>query len=225
MPAEAMLTRFLRGANGKFVPNAIPDQPVPTEDAQLCARQRFGWAETDYVAGATGRLSESRGIPEFIDAAKCTHAPLRWTIAGVGPMQHEIDACDPACIQTLDYASPSDDDIAAIDVYVQSPRGEGLSLSLLQAMRAAKAIVAARVNASEVAVRGVDGLLEEPRSARAMADGFERMHTDPGHARRLGASARARYLEKYWVERQAEAYEDLCSDVCARNGSAETSIS
>jgi glycosyltransferase involved in cell wall biosynthesis len=223
MPDEAMLARFPRAANAKFVPNAIPDQPLPTLEDRARARQRFGWVEPDFVAGAMGRLSEAKGIPEFIGAALSTRAPLRWAVAGVGPLQDELDRCDQSRIQALGYVSPSDDYITAIDVYVQSSRGEGLSLSLLQAMRAAKPIVATRVNATELAVRdGIDGILVEPRSASAMADGVERMRTDPVLARRLGASARARFLEKFLVERQAEAYEELYSRVCESRGRTET---
>lgn len=223
MPDEAMLGRFPRRARAKFIPNAIPDRSLPTPDERARARATFGWAENDFVAGAMGRLSESKGVPEFIEAALRTRAPLRWAVAGVGPLQDEIDRCDPSRIQALGYVSPSDDYITAMDVYVQSSRGEGLSLSLLQAMRAAKPIVATRVNATELAIRdGVDGILVAPRSARAMADGVERIRKDPELALRLGASARARFLEKFRIERQAEAYEELYSRLSERRRRTES---
>ena len=224
MPDEAMLAAFPRTANTKFIPNAIPDQPLPTAEARAQARRRFAWGDSDFVAGAMGRLSDSKGVPEFIEAAISTHAPLRWAIAGVGPLQAAIDRSDPSRIQAVGYVSPSDDFMTAIDVYVQSSRGEGLSLSLLQAMRAAKPIVATRVNATELAVRdGIDGLLVEPRSARALANGVERIRNEPDLARRLGASARARFMELFRVERQAEAYEELYSRLRASRRVSETS--
>jgi glycosyltransferase involved in cell wall biosynthesis len=107
-------------------------------------------------------------------------------------------------------------------VYVQPSRVEGLSLSLLQAMRAGKPIVATRVNATELAIRdGIDGLLVEPRSASALKNGVERVAADRGFAQRLGDSARARFLENFCIERQAEAYELLYSQVCAARGKSE----
>jgi glycosyltransferase involved in cell wall biosynthesis len=223
MPDETMLGAFPRAANAKFIPNAIPDQPLPRVDERARARQRFGWTECDFVAGAMGRLSAEKGIPEFIEAALSTGAPLRWAVAGVGPLQADIERCDPSRIQAVGYVSPSDDYVTAIDVYVQSSRGEGLSLSLLQAMRAAKPIVATRVNATELAIRdGVDGLLVEPLSASALAEGVERVQADRSLAQRLGASARARFLEKFRIERQAEAYNDLYTRVCEAHAISET---
>jgi glycosyltransferase involved in cell wall biosynthesis len=209
-PDEAMLAAFPRSAKARFIPNAIPDRPLPTAEARTRARQRFNWADGDFVAGAMGRLSVSKGVVECIQAALATEAPLRWAIAGVGALQAEIDRCDPARIQALGYVSPSDDFIAAIDVYVQSSHSEGLSLSLLEAMRAAKPIVATRVNATALAIRdGVDGVLVEPRSASALADAVERIRSDRDFARRIGESARARFLERFRIERQAEAFEQL----------------
>jgi len=223
MPDETMLAAFPHAANAKFIPNAIPDIPLPNAIERAKARAYFGWTESDFVAGAMGRLSAEKGIPEFIEAALSTRAPLRWAAAGVGPLQADIERCDPARIQVVGYVSPSDDYIAAIDVYVQSSRGEGLSLSLLQAMRAAKPIVATRVNATELAVRdGIDGLLVEPRSASALAEGVERVRADRELAQRLGASARARFLETFRIERQAEAYDELYSRVCAAHDRSET---
>ena len=226
MPDEAMLATFPRAATKKFIPNAIPDQPLPSADDRANARRRFGWGDGDFVAGAMGRLTPSKGIPEFIEAAILTRAPLRWAVAGVGAMQADIDRCDPARIQAVGYVSPSDDFVTAIDCYVQSSRGEGLSLSLLQAMRAAKPIVATRVNATELAVRdGVDGVLVEPRSASALAAGVERVRSDRDFAQRVGASARARFLENFRIERQADAYEDLYTRVCASHqGSEKTEV-
>jgi len=226
MPDETMLSAFPRAANKKFIPNAIPDLPLPDAAERARARERFGWTDSDFVAGAMGRLSAEKGIPEFIEAALSTHAPLRWAVAGVGPLQADIERCDPSRIQAVGYVSPSDDYVTAIDVYVQSSRGEGLSLSLLQAMRAAKPIVATRVNATELAIRdGVDGVLVEPCSAGALAEGVEKIQSDRDLAQRLGASARARFLEKFRIQRQAEAYDELYSRVCAAHGRSETSAS
>jgi glycosyltransferase involved in cell wall biosynthesis len=222
MPDEAMLAAFPRAAKTKFIPNAIPDRPLPTAEERARARARFGWTDRDFVAGAMGRLSESKGIPEFIHAANATKAPLLWAVAGVGPMQADIECCDPARVRALGYVTPSDDFITAIDVYVQASHSEGLSLSLLEAMRAAKPIVATRVNGTKLAIRdGVDGVLLEPRSASALANGVERLCADRAYAQRLGDSARTRFLDNFRMERQAAAYDELYSRVRAAHARSE----
>ena len=93
-------------------------------------------------------------------------------------------------------------------------------------MRAAKPIVATRVNATALAIRdGIDGVLVEPRSASALAEGVERIKADSSFARRLGASARARFTENFRIERQAAAYEEIYLRVCAARRKSETGAS
>ncbi len=209
-PDASMLKKFPPWTRTRFIPNAIPDQAVPTAEERARGRARFKWADGDYVAGAMGRVSLAKGVPELIDAAYRSSPPLRWAIAGVGPLQKDIEACDPARVQAVGYISPSDDYIAAIDVYLQPSRSEGLSLSLLQAMRAAKPIVATRVNATVLAIRdGVEGLLVDPRDPPALVDAVERLRRDPAFAQRLGDSARARFTEMFRIEAQARAYDDI----------------
>lgn len=225
-PDEAMLAAFPRSAKTKFIANAIPDRPLPGAEERARARKRFGWTDADFVAGAMGRLSESKGIPEFIEAANSTKAPLLWAVAGVGPLQADVEQCNPARVRSLGYVTPSDDFITAIDVYVQASHSEGLSLSLLEAMRAAKPIVATRVNGTKLAIRdGVDGVLLEPRSAQALAQGVERLSADRVFAARLGESARASFLENFRIERQAQAYEELYARVCDARGRTENETS
>jgi glycosyltransferase involved in cell wall biosynthesis len=222
-PDATMLATFPGWTTTKFIPNGIPDQEPPTTGEKIAARRRFGWGDDEFVAGAMCRLSSNKGITELIAAAKATHAPVRWAAAGAGPMQPDIERCEPSRIQAVGYVTPSDDYVAAIDVYVQPSRVEGLSLSLLQAMRAGKPIVATRVNATELAIRdGIDGLLVDPRSASALKNGVERIAADRAFARRLGESARARFLENFCIERQAEAYEQLYLKVCAKRGTASS---
>jgi glycosyltransferase involved in cell wall biosynthesis len=216
MPDESMLRRFPRRARVRFIPNAIPDRQLPTAEERARGRARFSWPDDDFVVGAMGRVSLAKGVPELIAAAKSSSPPVRWTIAGVGPMKADVDACDPARLTAVGYVSPSDDYVAAIDVYLQPSRSEGLSLSLLQAMRAAKPIVATSVNATVLAIRdGVDGLLVEPRDPAALVTAVEKLRGDPALAQRLARSARERFEALFRIEAQAAAYDELYSSVIA----------
>jgi glycosyltransferase involved in cell wall biosynthesis len=215
-PDESMLQKFPRRANLRFIPNAIPDRPLPTPEERERGRARFGWLADDFVVGAMGRVSLAKGVPELIEAANMSSAQVRWAIAGVGPLKAAIDACDPARVMAVGYVSPSDDYVAAIDVYLQPSRSEGLSLSLLQAMRAAKPIVATRVNATVLAIRdGVDGLLVEPRDPKAVVAAVDRLYNDRSLAQRLGESARSRFMDLFRIEAQARAYDDVYDAVVA----------
>jgi glycosyltransferase involved in cell wall biosynthesis len=222
MPDESMLRRFPRGARVKFIPNAIPDRELPTAEERARGRARFGWSDGDFVVGAMGRVSLAKGVPELIAAANLSLPPVRWTIAGVGPMKAVVDACDPARLSAVGYVSPSDDYVAALDIYLQPSRSEGLSLSLLQAMRAAKPIVATSVNATVLAIRdGIDGLLVEPRDPAALVAAVEKVRNDPSLAQRLARSARERFEALFRIEAQAAAYDELYASVIANRKRGE----
>ena len=70
--------------------------------------------------------------------------------------------------------------LAAIDVYVQPSVNEGLSLSILEAMAAGKAVVATRVGGTgEVIADGETGVLVPPGSSAALAAAILRLLADP----------------------------------------------
>ena len=92
----------------------------------------------------------------------------------------------------------------AFDIFVMSSITEGLGTSLLDAMAAAKPIVATATGGiPEVVVDGVTGILVPPRDDAAMADAIVRLLKDADAAaangpRRPGARARR-------VQRRADA--------------------
>jgi glycosyltransferase involved in cell wall biosynthesis len=89
---------------------------------------------------------------------------------------------------TLDDVRPA---LAAMDVFVLPSREEGMSNALMEAMAAARPIVATDVGGNgEVLDRGRLGLLVPSEDAIALADGVGELLDDPARATRLGATAR-----------------------------------
>jgi len=91
---------------------------------------------------------------------------------------------------------------------------EGLGTSLLDAMAAARPIVATTAGGiPEIVEDGVNGLLVPPRDARALADAILRALRDADLRRRLGDAGFARVNERFTVERMvaqtAAAYEQI----------------
>jgi glycosyltransferase involved in cell wall biosynthesis len=83
-------------------------------------------------------------------------------------------------------------------------------------MAAGRALVATAVGGIPEAVRdGVEALLVPPGDPAALGAALERLATDGELRRRLGESARRRFLERYTVEPMAAAYRDLYRDVLA----------
>lgn len=86
------------------------------------------------------------------------------------------------------------------DVFCLPSVQEGFGIVFLEAMAAGKPIVAARA-AAVPEVAGV-GLLVEPESGEALADGIARLHADEALRRELAAKGR-RAVEQYDVPRVA----------------------
>jgi glycosyltransferase involved in cell wall biosynthesis len=90
----------------------------------------------------------------------------------------------------------------AFDVFVMSSVTEGLGTSLLDAMAAARPIVATATGGiPEVVVDGETGILVPPRDDAAMAEAIVRLLKDGDLRRRMGSAGLARARETFSAER------------------------
>lgn len=90
----------------------------------------------------------------------------------------------------------------AFDIFVMSSISEGLGTSLLDAMAAAKPIVATDTGGiPEVVVHDATGLLVPPRDHGAMADAIVRLLKDPALRRRMGHAGLTRARQRFSAER------------------------
>lgn len=88
--------------------------------------------------------------------------------------------------------------VSGFDIYVFPSLHEGFPYGILEAMRAGCAIVSTSVGGIPEALRdGVDGLLIEPASAKAMEIAVERLIKDKRLAERLSMSARSRFKSDF----------------------------
>ncbi len=208
---RGMIERFPRGVRAEFVANGLPDRPVATDAQRIAARERFGFPRERFIAGYLARTSVAKGILVYCDAARASaELPILWAVAGSGD---RADAASDASLSNVRYAgftSESDTYRAAIDCYVQASYVEGLSLSLLEAMRAGLPIVATGAGSTTFAIRdGIEGLVVAPGDAAALAAAVGRIAADPELARSLGAGARERFVSTFSIERQVDAFGDL----------------
>ncbi len=72
--------------------------------------------------------------------------------------------------------------------------------TLVEAMSAARPIIASTVGALDELVSTEMGLQFEPLDTKALAQAMRRLHEDPALADRLGAAARANFLARYTPE-------------------------
>jgi glycosyltransferase involved in cell wall biosynthesis len=90
--------------------------------------------------------------------------------------------------------------LGAADIVVQPSDWEGLPMVVLEAMSAARPVVATRIRGVQELIRdGIDGVLVAPGDAHALATGIRTLLDHPDLARRLGAAA-ARRVEADFSE-------------------------
>jgi glycosyltransferase involved in cell wall biosynthesis len=208
---RAMIERFPRGIRAEFVANGLPDRTLPTDAERASAREEFGVPPERFVAGYLARTSIAKGVGVFCDAARASgDAQLLWTVAGSGDRADLARDANLANLRYIGFTDRSDAYRAAIDCYVQASYVEGLSLSLLEAMRAGLPIVATDAGSTSFAVRdGIEGLIVPPGDVAALATAVRRIASDAELARRLGGAARERFVSTFSIARQVDAFGDV----------------
>jgi glycosyltransferase involved in cell wall biosynthesis len=202
--------------NGIRIPERLA---VPVRDAWRAEiRADLGLASAERLIVCVGNLYPVKDHATLLRAC-ATLAEVHVAIAGRG----EEEAALRALAAELGMASRVHllglrDDIprllAAADLFVHPSRSEELPLAVLEAMAAAKAVVATRVGGvPDAVVSGETGLLVGPGEPKPLADAIETLLRDPSLAERLGQAARCRvealFDHERMVDRYLEIYESL----------------
>ena len=107
--------------------------------------------------------------------------------------------------------------LRAADVALLSSLSEGTSVALLEAMAAARAVVATAVGGNvEVVADGRTGRLTPRGDAAAMADALRDLIDDPTGRRAMGLAGRERMLEHFTQQRMHDAFAALYQNAAAR---------
>ncbi|GIV87974.1 MAG: glycosyl transferase family 1 [Chloroflexus sp.] len=192
-------------------------------DPASAQRFRDAWhipADAPIVLGL-GRLVAKKGFSVLLDAWPAVlrmHPTARLVIAGYGDLRPALEAqaarlgIAPMVIFTgqLDRAWAAMA-MAAADVFalpIVRDGVDGLPNVLLEAMGAARPIVATRVaGVPDVISDGVHGLIVPERDPTALAAAIGRLIADRALAERLGAAARRRIIEELTWANTAARYE------------------
>jgi mannosyltransferase len=93
---------------------------------------------------------------------------------------------------------------ARLTIYAFTSRNEGFGLTLIEAMSAGAALVASRAGAAELVVEnGVTGVLTPPGDVDALLAALEPLMRDPASAAEMGKRGRARVLERFSLDAEA----------------------
>jgi glycosyltransferase involved in cell wall biosynthesis len=181
-------------------------------------RRQIG-ADNRLIVGTIATLIEQKGLFDLLQVARRLRdrgARLHFVVLGDGVLRPRLESArsELGLDEIVTFAGWIPDaaqvGLPAFDVFFQPSLWEAMSIALLEAMAAGKAIVATRVGEAPHMVRdGIDGLLVEPRDIEGMCGAIMRIVEDPGLRRRLGSSAAAAAACRFTVEAMARAHEAI----------------
>lgn len=171
--------------------------------------------------GYIGRLAESKGILEVIEALHILQQRglnrLHFTIAGSGPadaaIRERIRARGLESKISLTGPVFGEEKVQfwhKTDIFVFPTHREGMPYVVLESLASGTPMVTTRVGGIPDAVTdGVHGFLIAPGDPGAIADRLQRMALDRGLLQRMSAACTHRAREQYSVERLARQLSEL----------------
>ncbi|MET7378647.1 glycosyltransferase [Streptomyces sp. NPDC005526] len=192
--------------NVGFMPNPlpiVPDAPSP---------------RTEKVVASIGRLSHEKGVDLLLDAwAEAAPKQPGWTLRLYGRGEAEAEL-RRQCAQlglddSVDFAGQTDDvpgALRASSVFVQSSRGEGFPLVLLEAMACGVPCVAfdCAPGVREIVGHERDGLLARPGNTTELARHLVRLMSDEALRDTMGDEA-LRSVQRFDPEAVTRRWEEL----------------
>jgi glycosyltransferase involved in cell wall biosynthesis len=188
-----------------------------TRSEAAAARATLGLTDEQTIL-MLARFSVEKGHELLIDSLRLIAA--RWPrltvlLAGDGPFEAEIKAqCEhyglARNVRFLGYRSDSERLLAAADVVVLPSMVEGLPLVGVEALAAARPVVATAVGGTpEVVINGETGMLVPPDDPATFGKALDLLLSDPELRARLGARGRELAEKCFDVRTQIQRTTDL----------------
>jgi mannosyltransferase len=193
-----------------------PDRAAAFAEAKLPGR---------YAIGCFGRVRAQKGSDVFVDAM-CALLPRYpdFTAILVGAIVPEQAGFANDLRKRIEAAGLKSrivmtgeleiEDVQRwyqrLTIYAFTSRNEGFGLTLIEAMAAGAALVAARAGAAEFVVEdGLTGVLTPPGDVEALVAALEPLMRNPASAAAMGERARARVLDRFSLDAEANAIADV----------------
>lgn len=212
----ALRTRW-SDLNIRVLPNAIPFAEVPQ-----AARNNH-----TPVMIFFGRMHESKGLHEVIEAARSLHESGRdfeFRAYGEGPLRDFfVDGMRSAIGDKFHYGGIISgkekwERLADADIFVLPSRyGEGLPMAMLEAMAVGCVVVIADVaSVVSVVTDGENGCVVEPKNARQLAKVLDSLLADRSGWGRIQNNAVATIRDRFGIDGYIETLENIYRSVAGK---------
>jgi glycosyltransferase involved in cell wall biosynthesis len=191
-----------------LIPNGIgANRPSPRTKS-------VGWPSQKTRILFIGRLDRQKGYDLLVEMAKSLTELVDVRILGSSVVSKQSEFELPSNVTLLGWANRTEIEaqLEAADLVIIPSRWEAFGLVALEAMRAAKPIVAFRVGAlPEIIEDGVTGVLSSPVSAQSLIEGVQKaVQLDLPKAGRHGYD---RFMRLYEVKTTNTLLDELYYDV------------
>lgn len=210
--ARRMEDFYALGRNSVIsIPNGVPDLGEPKPAA----------LEKSLTVGSIGRLDAMKAH-EILIRAIAQVDQVTVIILGEGSersnlekLATELDLSDR--VQLLGWVENPRSYLSKFDVVAMPSRSEGFPLAMVEAMLAARPVIATRVGSMpEAVIDGKTGLLIEKNDAIALAAALRRLRDDSELRLQLGQQARQVAIAQFTVDAMTASYEKLWQQILAK---------
>ncbi|HZS36400.1 MAG TPA: glycosyltransferase [Polyangia bacterium] len=223
-----LASEFVRADKLRVVPNGIDvaafdERARPEPDPALPSSRNAG-GKLPQVAMIAAMHLPDKGHADLLEAAAQLAArglEADWLILSDGVLRAALEerARSLGLAERVHFLGRRADIpavLARVDLVVHPSWAEGFPNVVLEAMCAARPVVATRVGGCpELLIDGENGFLVEPRRPDELARAIERVLGDPDRGRALGRRGRARVERDYSLDRMTETMDNIYSSLTA----------
>ncbi|HUC42720.1 MAG TPA: glycosyltransferase family 4 protein [Candidatus Sulfotelmatobacter sp.] len=221
---------------GKASQYAIVRSGIDPEEFRLlpgmreAARAALGYQASDIVVGTIANLKPQKGPLDFVEVARLAHArnpSLRFFFVGDGPLRPEVERRIGAAgltgiVRLLGWREDVRELLAAMDIFLLTSLFEGLPRAVLQAMAAARPVVATDTGGTaEVIEDASSGYLVRIAAPGEAAERVLRLAGDSTLREAISRAARARLGAAFDVRNMVVSLETLYLDLLAAAPSSQ----
>lgn len=192
-------------------------------------RRELGLDDGRPLIGIVARLVPIKRHEDFIAASALVlarHPEALCLVIGDGERRTELEALTrrhglAERVRFLGWRSDLDRIYVDLDVVVLTSANEGSPVSLIEAMAAARPVVATAVGGvPDLVEHGVTGWVTPAGDPSSLADAIATLLADPERRRAMGKAGRKRVADGYGVDRLVSDVERLYTDLIARGSGA-----
>lgn len=204
--ARRMEDFYALGRNSVIsIPNGVPDLNLPTPPSR---------SDSSLTVGSIGRLDAMKAHDVLLRAA-AQIAGVQVIILGEGEQRGTLEQLAQELqiqdrVKLLGWVDNPRTYLPQFDIVALPSRSEGFPLAMVEAMLAARPIVATEVGSiPEAIINGETGLLIKKDDVAGLAQALQRLQEDASLRLRLGTQARVAALAHWTVEAMSAKYEQL----------------